>query len=272
MMKLNKFYFIALVICGFCVLSCATDAFTYMRKGGNHLNLSDGAGEFFWFSGIHSNDPKNPMFGDIEKEFLKFIPDLVLVEGGAERNTRETKSDAILNGESAFTAFLARTQKIECMSIEPPDSYLGEKLSEKYSVDDILAMIAIRQIQQWQREYKDREFDFEDMIVGFMRNSSQRMFISVDFEASIGRIKGITERYVGFKVDNGNWRRVPAYQLIHDNTTVIHPIWADTIALRNTYLVELIGEKKKTYKKIFVMMGFDHALETGKELRALYSR
>jgi hypothetical protein len=77
---------------------------------------------------------------------------------------------------------------------------------------------------------------------------------------------------VGFKVDNGNWRIVPAYELIHENTTIIHPIWADTIALRNTYLVELIGEKKKAYKKIFVMMGFDHAIETRKDLQALYTR
>ena len=271
-MNLNKCRSIALVICGLCAISCATDTGTYMRKGGDHLKLSDDSGELFWFSGIHSNDPKNIMFGDIEKKFLEFMPDLVLVEGGVERNIRETRIDNILNGESAFTAYLARTQNIECMSIEPPDSYLGEKISEKYTIDDILAMIAIRQIQQWQREYRDREFDFEDTIVGFMRNSSERMFIGAEFEASIGRIQGITERYVGFKADNGNWRKVPAYKIIRENTTIIHPIWADTIALRNRYLVELIGEKKKTYKKIFVTMGFDHATETEKELRALYSR
>jgi hypothetical protein len=89
---------------------------------------------------------------------------------------------------------------------------------------------------------------------------------------STGRGRHPTERYVGFKAGNENWRSVPEYKLIHENTTIIHPICADTIALRNTYLAELIGEKKKTYKKIFVMMGFDHAIETEKELRALYSR
>lgn len=251
-------------------LSCSSDTRTYLRKGGHHLSLSDGSHELLWFSGIHSNDPKNIMFADIEKEFARFNPNLVLVEGGQDKNAKQTRNEAILQGESSFTAFLAHKNTIECMSLEPPDSYLGSRLVKTYPRNDILAMIIIREIHQWQREYKHRSMDFMDMVVQFVGSSAESMFGTLDFEADRDFIQNITEPYIGFRVSNENWLRVPAFSLVYNAGSKIHAIWADTIALRNAYLLELLAEKKKTYTKIFVIMGFDHAQETMEDLKALY--
>lgn len=52
---------------------------------------------------------------------------------------------------------------------------------------------------------------------------------------------------------------------------VLNPIYNDIYSYRNTYLVELIKEKKSIYDKIFIVMGGSHLADTKEELVKLYS-
>ncbi len=269
-MKINQFRNLIIFLYLLLSILSSCDTLTYLRKGRNHLYLNDGTHELFWFNGIHSNDPKNIMFADLEKKFINFNPDFVLVEGGRDKNIKQNRNDAILHGESSFVAYLANMNKIECSSIEPSDSYIGEKLLLKYKMEDIIAMIAIRQINQWQRESKNRSIDFINMLIGFIRASSERLFININLEINLKFIQDITEPHIGFRINNDNWLSVPAFKIIHDDKNIINSILSETITIRNIYLIELIQEKRKKYNKIFIMMGFDHAKATMDELKTIY--
>ena len=52
----------------------------YRILAGNHLELSRENKSLFWFDVIHSNNPDDIMFVDLESSLLEFMPDLVLVE------------------------------------------------------------------------------------------------------------------------------------------------------------------------------------------------
>ncbi len=225
----------------------------------------------FWFEGIHSNNPDNIMFADIKTEFTQFGPDLALVEGGRDENIKQNEEEAILLGESSYVAFLAHEDSIDCESTEPPDSYMGQELISKYEINDILATLTFLQIKQWQRESKERTIDFNDMIVGWIKANSERMFQDLKIEINLAYIQDILEPFAGYRVDDSNWLDVPADKIIDDDN-IINAIWRDRSVIRNKYLVELIQEKMTLYNKIFIMMGFDHANAIMTDLENIFEK
>ncbi len=106
----------------------------YMRITANHTQLSSNGKSLFWFDVKHSNDINDVMFEDIEMEITRFSPDLILVEGSADKDKSDTRDAAILNGESAFANYLGRQASVIVEDIEPPFSKQIEYLLQvKYA-------------------------------------------------------------------------------------------------------------------------------------------
>lgn len=246
------------------------DTKLYLRKGGNHLYLNDGNSELFWFNGVHSNDPNNIMFKELEKEFNTYVPDLVLVEGYRDKNIELDRNKSILKGESSFTVYLANKYKIDFLTVEPSEQYIANILKSKYETKDIQAMITFKQIRQWQRESRNRIIIFDEMITGFIHKKTERMFENFNLTIDFLYIQDILEPYLGYKITNENWLKVPARKFYKRKSSKLNKISLSVSDIRNNYLINLIKEKKNKYHKIFIMMGFDHAKVIKKDLTKIY--
>lgn len=244
---------------------------TYSRFEGNNLHLKKNNKELFWFSGIHCNDPNHRMFEDIKREFLTFKPDLVLVEGYTDKYFYSNEKEAILKGgEPGFVVYLAKANNVPVENIEPPLADQYEYLLQKFCKEDILAMYVLRQTVQYQRESENIEIDFLKSIIGYINNTRKNGF-PIDTETIDHEfVSNLLEPYIGFKVNNSNWKDIKANDLVYLEDNILHSIWKETIKHRDDHCVGLISEKMKEYDRIFIMMGADHIKNQKDRLKELF--
>ncbi|ROR28219.1 hypothetical protein EDD66_105158 [Mobilisporobacter senegalensis] len=272
-MKIKK----SLVVCLAIILVLLIAVASYMLQvwknnkyrivAGDHLYLTSQNKSLLWFDIVHSNNPHDIMFNDIEIKFVEFSPDLVLVEGGY--NSFEGNRDtAIANGESAFAAFLAKQNEIAVDDIEPPFSKQIEYLQTKYPPDEILAMYLIRQIGSMELMEEDIDFDLDTFLL-----NETRFFIENGLNYSATDLNSILKTvnmYLPQRISKDNWRNLKVYRVYGKENGILYSVYNDTVNYRNTYLVEYIKEKMEQYDKIFIIMGGQHLLDTKQQLEELY--
>lgn len=239
--------------------------------GGNDLHLATDNKELYWFDVAHRNNPNAPIFRRIENMLTKFNPDLVLVEGGQDA-FEGNRDEAIYEGESAFTTYLAKENAIAVESIEPPFTKQLEYLQSKYPADDILAMYLVRQISSMQFASDNSMWDFDQEVL------YQTQFLIDNGLTYDGKtlqdILHTVNTFLPESVNSKNWRDVDIKKMNYVYTKengILYPIYTDVTNFRNIYLIELLREKKITYDRIFIVMGGNHLIETKAELNELYN-
>lgn len=240
----------------------------YNAFGGSDLRLSSGEKELYWFDVQHSNSSDSPMFARIESSVAEFKPDLILVEGGF--NTFDgTREEAILEGESAFAAFIAKQNGIAVEDIEPPFGKQIEYLSSKYSPGDILAMYLLRQIRSVYFMPENSEVDFNSLIVNETRRLRE-YGLSIEVTEAADILAVINARLTE-PLDASDWRNYDKNKMaaVFDDGA-LKPIYDDVVEYRNIYLIELIAEKKTSHDRIYIVMGGAHLRETKDRLLDLY--
>jgi hypothetical protein len=254
-MKKSIFLVLSLVII---ITLISSNKEPYDQYKGRNLELKSENKALFWFSGIHSNNPDHEMFDDIKEAFTKFEADYVLVEGDYDDAKYKNIDDSFqvrLHGESAYVTYLSKTDNIPVSSIEP---LIGEQLKflqKKYKSSDILAMFMLRQINQMQRETKNKSIDFFNYMEKFV---SKYQFKNKIEMVDRNKIIKLLEPYIGFKVTSKNWKSINAYGIVYKETGTINSIYTDILAFRDDYSIKLIKEKLNEYDRLFIMMGADH--------------
>ena len=263
--------FIILISISFAVMGCSSDP--YKKYENNDLHLKVGDKEFFWFSGIHSNDSNHRMFKDIKEKFYSFNPQLVLVEGYCDTSNYKDEKEAISQGgESGYVSYLAKTENIEVETVEPSFEQQFRYLLPKYKNEDILAMYVLRQVIQYQRESENRNVDFFRECINLINNMISKGFPIDIPNVNSSYVKDIISQYTNFSVDESNWEHINAKELIYSSGCVLNEIWNDTIAFRDEYCVNFIEENYRKYNRIFMIMGADHINNQKHKLEKIYNK
>jgi hypothetical protein len=98
----------------------------------------------------------------------------------------------------------------------------------------------LRQINQMQRESKNKSIDFFNYMKNFV-NKYQSTNESETVDVN-GIIK-LLEPHIGFKVTNKNWKSINAYEIVYKESGTINSIYTDILTFRDEYAVKLIKEK-----------------------------
>ena len=246
----------------------AGQSFIYKTFGGNNLHLNSGDKELYWFDVWHSNDPGDPMFKRIESDFIKFAPDLVLVEGGF--NTFEgNRDEAVLQGESAFATYLAKQSGVEVENIEPSYPEQIAYLQTKHQPEMVLAMYLIRDICTKADMPVDMDFDLNAYLV---KETQTLVEDGLDVGANtLDEILSIVNSYLPQKIDADTWRNAKGVSEVYNKESgVLYPVYNDIYLFRNIHVVELIREKQSSYSRIFIVMGGQHLIDTKAQLQEMY--
>lgn len=240
---------------------------------GRHLQLNNGDNWFFWLYTIHSSCPSNPIFTEIENRMDEFKPDLVLVEGGANKNKYRDREHAISCGESAYAVFYARQKKIEVKDIEPDFSEQVNFLQKKYTPESILALYIVRQIGSVQLTGNKLALKLDD-IMHSMANTLVKNGLKINSDnVNNEYLLKLVNSNISTKISCDNWETSKLYREYGGNkgkNKVITSIYNDLITFRNSHLVDKIDGARIQYKRVFVVMGYGHLQETKKKLEYLY--
>lgn len=211
----------------------------------------------------HSFDPDDPIFDEIRSQWKKFIseskdPRVVVVES-EEREIGQTERDAILNqgGEGGFITYLANSEQIPRVALEPTTSERLEALAEKFPKEQVLYNYAATIIFQWNN--LTEQPDFRDYVHYFMQNAQRETkWSGIDF--SLELIKNTHQELFDRPFDHTNGDFFHRIINPSRNDTVINKISREGDIIRDVAVVEGIKKLWDEGKSVFVVYGVHHAI------------
>lgn len=244
-------------------------------KRTNHLELSNGDNSLLWFHTIHSEESENPMFDELETKINNFKPDLVLVEGGYNNRRDNDRTIAIMHGESSFAAFCANKHNIQVEDIEPVFSEQIKFLQNKYKPYDILSFFIVRQIGSIQLKGTTDKHKLDKLMISITNSLLKNGLIIDSSSVNAEKLMMIVNSIISKPINHANWKDSKLYREYagkRNADNVLYHIYKDITEYRNTHIVNTIRNKRETYKRIFIVMGYGHLEATKKELQYLYSK
>lgn len=270
---MRTFVLLTMFFALFQINGLCTDKDVKYAHSNKHLILSDGERSLFWFYTIHTESAENPIFNEIELKIDEFCPDVVFVEGGANRRIDTTKADAIKNGESSFASFYAKSKGILVRDIEPSFEDQLLYLQSKYSPESILAFYIVRQIGSVQLTGNVRKQSLEQIMEGMMYDLVKGGLVIDSTLLGFDRLLEVVNSNITKKIDSTNWDGSKMYREYASNqrgNKALQKIYNEIVSYRNSYLVSLLEKSKNEYKRIFIVMGAGHLTETKDSLKNLY--
>lgn len=246
----------------------------YDSQKANHLQLSSDNKTLFWFYTVHTVDPHDVMFQDIENKMTSFKPDLVLTEGGTSKRSYKSREHAISKGESAFTSYIASQSNIQVMDIEPPLDAQIEFLQGKYEPKSVLALYLARQLGSIQLLKTTSNYDLEKLLMSESNILADNgLKINKDL-LTLDYILEAINANISKPININNWQESKLYREYGSKPDksgkAMSNIYNDLVLFRDTYLVQLIKTKKEEYSNIFVVMGYAHLEATKNRIEEIY--
>lgn len=222
------------------------------------------------FVGVsHSNELNHPQWPMIESTWTDFIssenPLKIAFSEGGKRDLAFTIQEAIAHdGDPGLLTFLAARDGIECVS---PDDNRSEEINYMLNrgdvVDEIVAYYSVRQLQQWVRQDRQKDVDWETYLqttLGYY----QRVHDWQGHELSLDYAKMAMRTRLGFEFDPQN---IDEQQLEFHSSPYSNPVAAHSSTFRDVSLFSSIRTALDQHKDVFVIYGYGHALTLEPALR-----
>lgn len=240
--------------------------------------------ELYYFGSLHTRDPKNPLFENIEVAFKKADPDIIFAEGMhvqgdvnrfnemMKGNSREDVVDRM--GEAGFIVKLALEKGIAWYSPKTADEDLySELLAQRFSKEEVFAWEVLQILPQYNRQMNKHGFAaYAEPHINALRQATSWDGFDYSYEHAIrigekilGKVLEVeNEPHALDFIDPIPWAGKQATQ------TTLNRLSEASSIMRDRKIVSEIAETFKTYKKIFVVYGSSHAVMQEPALRRLF--
>jgi hypothetical protein len=123
------------------------------------VNVARGGSRLILFGSLHSSDPADPMFDQIETSFLRLSPSFALHEGTPPQIEAEREIAIRRHGEAGLVRYLAARAGIETASMDIPLAEEAAMLGGKLSLGEALVFLVVRQLASFNRKTARMDFD-----------------------------------------------------------------------------------------------------------------
>ncbi len=241
------------------------------------FKIEKGEKVLVYFGSAHTNDSEDPIFDEIKAQFDLLKPDMVYIEGWRSVNDNKDKARAFFKdqsledlkteGESHFALKLAIDAGIDFESPEPNFSEEINFLLEKgFSKKDIFYFYLYRDIDQYQRQNKNRNLD---ECKKYLEPYINRFRIDSGWESTEIDLY-VEEIFSELDIDSEEYnRQVDPIPWEGKTQTAINEISRNSSNFRDKYIFERIKEGLKTHNRLFVVYGSAHAVKQEAALRVL---
>lgn len=208
------------------------------------------------FGSYHTNDTTDKELTEIEQQFTKFKPELVLYEGdniGLEKR----KNDNIINYyEMGLVRWLAKQQNIPDLNLEPSSAYLTEELQKKYTTDEILLATILGQnmlyIKQNSKEDLERLYP---ILISDLQAAGLQL---KEEQKSITHFYRLYSDFYGYEF-NPETFDYTTVEIAYDKTK-LNEIVRYSASLRDQFMLRRIDSCLHHHDKIYVQIGGRHAI------------
>lgn len=264
-------FILIIILLSILIVGCYSNNKSERVEGVAIINMKNRNKHMIFYGSRHCNDKKDPIFKDIEKHFYEVNPEIVLVEGDANKNSYIDKESAIKMGEIAFTSYLGQKNKVLQKSVEPSFQEQFKYLLEKYDKEKVLAMYILRQLYQYQNQQEKNHIDFEITIERYVKSLSKNGFPINRDETKLEYIQELLKPYINITINNSNWTKVDANSLIYNEGTELNTIYEEIYKMRNENLKATIDKSLKEYDRVFIIMGKQHLLDEKDNIKAIFN-
>lgn len=250
--------------------SIVSNAYSNPKKS----HMVKGNKEIFYYGSVHSNDTKNPMFADIQESFLKFKPDLVIIEGGYSNVEYENREQAINSGEMAFASYLSTLSGIRKVNAEPNARIVDSILVTKYDTCKIFTMYILRQTFQLIEQAKHAKVGVQSSIVDYANYELRERLLKKSNPLNFDEIASLVNNYSGINITNTNIidKEIEIRRCIYKKGNPLANILNEAIIIRDEYTINLVASYLNKYNRIFIIMGEQHLLNQEESLKKAISK
>jgi len=219
------------------------------------LEFKSDRGSLVYYGAIHSMNPGDPQFSDIEKKWEEFQPTLAFSEGGIWPLAK-SREDAIRKyGEQGILRFLSNRDGISIQSIEPDMRREALHLSKYFPSDLVKVFYILRQAYIHRRMMKDiNDCRYADTILNELSKIKH-------FKHTPGSLADFEEMVSRLFPELQDWKYVPRSWFSSKKSER----WTNEMCrvvndFRNQHMLEILIRELKKGKKIFCVVGRSHVV------------
>ena len=225
------------------------------------VNVARGGSQLILFGGLHSSDPADPMFDQIETSFLRLSPSFALHEGTPPQIEAEREIAIRRHGEAGLVRHLAARAGIETASMDVPLREEAAMLGGKLSLGEALVFLVVRQLASFNR--KTARMDFDQYFGEFFELIGPALGLpSIDWP----QIRFEHQRVLGYPL---SVREVTAAETnpLRDELPT-QRIARLSNRLRDEYMLERLINACNQHSRVFATVGVSHAVMLEPALRS----
>ncbi|HEX8367455.1 MAG TPA: hypothetical protein VF604_02725 [Pyrinomonadaceae bacterium] len=232
------------------------------------LKFKKGNGELLYFGIGHAYRFDDPQISELEKQFLKFRPTLVLNESGTPPALETAKEAIERYGEPGLMSFLAKKHGIPIKSLDPPrleeiKYILG---TGRWTLEQVMLFYILRRVPENNKKVNPQAPDamVEEMLKAVAKTPGFGGLPKTvaEFEASV-------KKHLPAVAD---WRKID--QKIFDPNPDLGLFTNDiadaSVNFRGKFMVKLLTAEVEKGERVFAVVGASHVVKQESALKKLF--
>lgn len=231
------------------------------------INLSTNNGALLYFGIGHAYSYDDPQIAELEKQFDKFRPTLILNESGTPPAAESAKEAVEKYGEPGLLSYLAGKHKIPIRSIDPPRMVEIQHIldQKKWSLEQVAVFYILRRIPE--NNKKTAPEDPEKIVLTSLTQSAK----IPGFESLPKTIAEFTSVVKRLLPEVSDWRKIDQryFDPNPDLGFYTNEIANTSVLFRGKYMVEMLSNSVKNGERVFAVVGASHVVKQEKALKKL---
>ncbi|AYV77757.1 MAG: hypothetical protein Edafosvirus1_88 [Edafosvirus sp.] len=149
--------------------------------------------KLYYIGAMHTTDNESKTF-QLIKKIIDYNPDIVLIEGIPFDNGI-SPDISYFQGEGKFAVELAKARHIPYSGIETNENEILQKLSEKYSIDDIYGFMYLRMQKYYFKTMQLSEKEMIDDFDKYTRNNLDKLFGKQEWDFNRWFLKTFNKKF-----------------------------------------------------------------------------
>jgi len=217
-------------------------------------------GRLYYFPAVHSSDPADPQFAEIERAWGEVKPTIAFYEG-PNRPIAATRDETIKQtGESGFVRFLATRDGIEIGRLEPSPQDEANYIMQKFSPEQVKLFYVLREASRLRERRKMPEAELRAAIAQLLARAAQIQGMG----SVINNVDELDAAYRRYWKSPEQWWQAPEAWFdplkSSENTGGIftNEINRMSSEYRNRYMYEVLAKAALEGKRVFAVVGGNH--------------
>jgi hypothetical protein len=227
-------------------------------------------GELLYFGIGHAYRYDDPQIAELERQFTKFRPTLILNESGTPPAAESAKEAVEKYGEPGLMSFLAKKYNIPIKSLDAPrmDEIKYILSTKRWTLEQVMLFYGLRRIPENNRKINPAS---PDALIEEMLKASSKMPGSENLPKTLAEFEASVKKHLPTVAD---WRKID--QRVFDPNPDLGLFTNDladaSVNFRGKFMVQLLAAEVERGERVFAVIGASHVVKQERALKKIFDR